>query len=72
MEEKNVGKGHQFQRVILAGTFEWRGTLAFSDSEVGTCCRGTQIILISSIYGMRCYGNFAAFLQPNYEKKGLC
>ena len=23
-EKKNVGKGHLFQRVILAGTFEWR------------------------------------------------
>ena len=76
-EKKNVGNGPRFQRVILAETFEWRGTLALCDSVVppspiGPSCRGTQIILISSnlwnasLWEFCCF--FFFFLQPNYEK----
>ena len=59
---KNVGKGYLFQRVILAGTYEWRGTLALCDSVVppppiGSCCRGTQIIWFHQIYGMHRFCN---------------
>ena len=67
--KKNVGKGHLFQRVILAGRFEWRGTLAFCDSVVlphpiGPSCRGTQIILECIVMGI-----LLLFLQPNYENR---
>ena len=70
---KNVGKGHVFQRVIVAGTFEWRGTLAFCDSVVppppiGSSCRGTQIILISSNLWNASLWEFCCFFEPNYEK----
>ena len=70
---KNVGKGYLFQRVILARTFEWRGTLAFCDSivpppPIGPSYRGTQIILISSNLWNASLWEFCCFFEPNYEK----
>ena len=69
----NVGKGHLFQRVILAGSFEWKGILAFCDSVVppppiGPSCRGTQISLISSNLWNASLWEFCCFFEPNYEK----
>ena len=75
-EKKSVGNGHLFERVILAGTLKWRGTLQifyvkspnFGGSSayvnflpLGPSCRGTQIILISSIYGMHRYYRYENF-----------
>ena len=68
--KKKCWKGAPFSKGNLSWNIWMKGTLAFCDSEgplppIGSSCRGTQIILISSIYGMHRY----RILQPNYEKK---
>ena len=69
-EKKKCYKGAPFSKGKLS-MLSWniwvKGTLAFCDSEgppppIGPSCRGTQIILISSIYGMHRYENFATKL----------
>ena len=71
--KQNVGKGHLFQRVILAATFEWRDILAFCDSVVpsppiGPSCRGTQIILISSVMECIVMGILLLFCNQTMKK----
>ena len=74
--KKKCWKGAPFSMGNLSWNIWMKGTLAFCDSKgplppIGSSCRGTQIILMSSIYGMHRY----RILQPNYEKKcwkGLC
>ena len=85
-EKKVLERGHLFGRVILAGTLEWRGTLQIfcvkstnlggSSAYVnflplGPSCRGTQIILISSIYGMHRYYRYENFATNKWKKSRL-
>ena len=65
--EKKCWKGAPFSKGNLSWNIWVKGTLAFSDSEgplplIGPSYRGTQMILISSIYGMPRYENFATKL----------
>ena len=71
--EKKCWKGAPFSKGNLSWNIWVKDILAFCDSEgplppIGPSCRGTQIILISSIYGMHRYENFVIKL---WKKKGL-
>ena len=74
--EKKSWKGAPFSKGNLNWNIWVKRTLAFCYSEgplppIGPSCRGTQIILISSIYGMHRYENFATKLWQKVLERAV-